>query len=77
MYKYIIAISLLFSSCANFTVNSTMCDNLGTGSDRSMQSTPSECRNYDEKEADKAFKKVVEDKKVSDEDIKFDKEENE
>ncbi|SFV53611.1 hypothetical protein MNB_SM-4-379 [hydrothermal vent metagenome] len=74
MYKYIILIALAFSACANFTINSTMCDQVAREPGVTM---PQECRDYNEKDADKAFHKVVEEKKVSDKDIKFDKEENE
>lgn len=75
MYKITIIVALFLSGCANFTLNSTMCDNVGIGSDRNLQGIPEECRDYDEKEADKAFHKIRDDKKISDKDIKFDKEE--
>jgi len=77
VYKIAIIMGLLLSGCANVTVNGTICDNVGTGSDRDLQGVPQECRDYDEKKADKAFHKVTEEKKVSDKDIKFDKEEEE
>ena len=67
-------IVLLLSGCANFRVNGTMCDQVAY---EPGVSVPQECQDYDEKKADKAFNKVVEEKKVSDKDIKFDKEENE
>jgi hypothetical protein len=51
-----------------------MCEQIAS---KPNQSVPQECKNYDEKEADKAFDKVVEKKKVPDKDIKFDKEEAE
>ena len=74
MYKYIMFTALALSGCANFTINSTMCDQVARDPGAKM---PQECRNYNEKDADKAFHKVVQEKKVSDKDIKFDKEENE
>lgn len=77
MYKITIILGLLLSACANITVNGVICGNVGTGSDRDLKSIPQECRDYDEKKADKAFNKVTEDKKVSDKDIEFNKEEEE
>ena len=77
MYKIAIIIGLFLGGCASVTVNGTICDNVGTGSDRELQTIPQECRDYDEKKADKAFHKVTEEKKVSDKDIEFNKEEEE
>ncbi len=77
MYKIAMIIALFLSACTKFTINSSMCDNVGTGSERSLDHITKECREYNEKDADKAFHKIVEEKKVSDKDIKFDKEENE
>ena len=51
-----------------------MCDQIAS---EPNQTVPQECRNYDEKETDKAFSKVVQEKKVSDKDIKFDNKEAE
>lgn len=64
--------ALMLSACANFTINGTMCDQVAREPGETM---PQECRDYSEKEADKAFNKVREEKKVADKDIKFDKEE--
>jgi len=73
MKKYLLpALLLTLSGCANFTVNGTMCDQIASDPHATL---PQECRNYDEKEAEKAFNKVVDEKKVSDKDIKFDKDE--
>jgi len=74
MSKYLLLVSLFLSGCANFTINATMCDQIASEPNAVV---PQECRNYNEDEADKAFHKVHEDKKVSDKDIKFDKEEDE
>ena len=74
MYKIAIVMLVLMSGCSYFTLNGTMCEQIAS---KPNQSVPQECRNYDEKEADKAFDKVVEKKKVPDKDIKFDKEEAE
>lgn len=72
MYNLLIILSLLLGGCANFTIQGTMCDEI----EREQGATvPKECRNYNEEEADKAFNKVVDEKKVSDKDIEFDIEE--
>ncbi len=72
MYKIVLLIALLLSGCSNFTVNATMCDKVAS---EPGVTVPKECRNYNEKEADKAFNKVVDEKKVSDKDIEFNEEE--
>jgi len=55
----------------HFTFNAAMCEQIASEPNAVV---PQECRNYSEKEADKAFNKVTDEKKVSDKDIKFDKE---
>jgi hypothetical protein len=74
MYKYIIGLALafVFSACANFTVNGTMCEKVASDPNAEI---PQECQDYNEKKADKAFYKIEEEKKVSDKDIKFQSEE--
>ncbi len=73
MYKLIfLAFGLFFAGCSGITINGTMCDQVASEPNGMM---PHECRNYNEEEADKAFNKVAEEKKVDDKDIKFDKEE--
>jgi len=72
MYKYGLIIALSFSGCSYFTVNGAMCEQIASEPNAVV---PDECRDYSEKEADKAFNKVIEDKKVADKDIKFDKDE--
>jgi len=71
MYKYLMIITLMLSGCANFTFNAVMCDKIASEPNAVM---PEECKNYDEKKADKAFNKVVDDKKVSDTDLKVNQE---
>ncbi len=68
MNKLLILLPLLFSGCSYFTITGTMCDNI----DPQSADMPKECRAYNEKEADKAFHKVSEDKKVSNKDLEFD-----
>ena len=72
MYKLLLALAFVLSGCANFTIGGTMCDQVGN---ELGMTASKECRNYNEAEADKAFNKVVEDKKVSDKDIEFHQEE--
>ncbi|MDH4944865.1 hypothetical protein [Sulfurimonas sp. C5] len=69
MVKLLLLGLLFFSGCSYFTVTGTMCDKVNTESGE----IPQECRAYNEEEADKAFHKVSEDKKVSNKDIEFDK----
>ena len=63
---------LTFNACSQVTVNGTMCDEIRN--DPSHPQIPQECRDYSEKEAQKAFNKVVDDKKVSKKDIEFERE---
>lgn len=70
MYGVVFAFVVLLSGCANFTINGTMCDQVATEPGAVI---PKECRNYDEAKAQKAFDKVVDEKKVSDKDITFEK----
>lgn len=74
MYKILLPMMLLLSGCSYFTVNATMCDQIASEPNAVM---PQECRDYNKKEAERAFNKVVDEKKVSDKDIKFNKEQSE
>jgi len=64
MYKILITIALLFSGCAQYAVNGTMCDEIANDP---TQTIPTECRNYVEAEADKASK--IESEVLDSEDI--------
>ncbi len=71
MIKIAILTILFLTGCSNITITAAMCNKL----ERDPTATvPQECRAYSEKEADKAFNKVVNEKKVSDSDIEFHKE---
>jgi len=70
MYKIAIVIALFLSGCSHFRVNATMCDTI---ENEPGATVPQECQNYDKKRADKAFNKVVDEKKVSDKDLKYKK----
>jgi len=64
---------LVMSACSGVTVNATMCDQIMN--DPTHPQIPQECRDYSEKEAQKAFNKVIDEKKVSKKDIEFEREE--
>jgi hypothetical protein len=49
---YSILFSVLFTACSHFTFNAAMCDQIASEPNSVM---PSECRNYNEEEAQKAF----------------------
>ncbi len=71
---YSILFSLMFSGCY-FTFNAAMCDKIASDPNAQM---PQECRDYNEKEAEKAFNKTKNNKTSQDEDvIKFQQEEEE
>jgi len=73
MLKEIAIVSLvLLSGCSNFKITAAMCEEIASDPHATV---PQECRAYSEKDAQKAFDKVVNEKKVSDKDIKFVKEE--
>jgi len=71
MFKVYLLLVFLFAGCSNIEFNATMCDQIASDPHATM---PEECRNYSEKEAEKAFNKTVDEKKVSDQDIEFHKE---
>jgi hypothetical protein len=54
MWKVYLITVFIFSGCSNFTFNTTMCDQIATDPNAVV---PQECRNYSEKEAQKAFDK--------------------
>jgi len=55
MKKYLIFLVLAFSGCANFSVNGTMCDQIGSEPNAVV---PEECVVYEESKAQKAFDKT-------------------
>jgi hypothetical protein len=74
MIKYILALLVVLgvSACSQVKITASMCDQIA--SDPSRPPMPQECRDYSKKEADKAFDKVVDEKKVSDKDLEFNRE---
>ena len=75
-FVFLILVAFSISSCANFKVNGTICDNIGTGSEPTMQNgIPTECKRYDKEKAYKAYDKVDKKEKPDVKDIvEFDKE---
>lgn len=73
MYKYIILpLMLIFSGCSYFTFNAAMCESIASDPHATI---PTECRNYNEAEAEKAFHNSKNKKQSVDEEIiKFQKE---
>jgi flagellar basal body-associated protein FliL len=71
MYKILIITALFLSGCSHFRVTAAMCQKLESEPGATV---PQECRAYSEKEADKAFNKVTDKKRVLDSDIEFHKE---
>ena len=71
MIKILVACCALLalSACSHVKISAAMCDQIMN--DPSHPQIPQECRDYSEKEAEKAFNKVTDEKKVSDQDIKF------
>jgi hypothetical protein len=74
MYKLVPILAVMLSGCSYFTFNATMCEQIASEPNAVM---PQECQDYDEKKADKAFNKIVNEKKVTDKDIEFHKEQSE
>ncbi len=68
MYKILILAALFLTGCSNFKITAAMCEKLESEPGATV---PQECRAYSEKEADKAFNKVKNEKKVSDSDLEF------
>ena len=69
MIKILLSAILFLTGCSNVTITAAMCDKLESDPTATV---PQECKAYSEKEADKAFNKVVNKKKVSDSDINSD-----
>jgi len=74
MWKYYLVTAFMMSGCAGMTVNGTMCDQIASQPGATI---PSECRNYVDKEAQKAFDNTKHQRNIADDDIKFTKDEKE
>jgi len=62
---------IVVSGCSHIKISAAMCDQIAQDPNAQI---PQECKDYSEKEADKAFNKVVDEKKVSKKDIEFTRE---
>jgi len=73
MYKILTTffVLLAFNGCSHIKISAAMCNQIE--SDPNAQ-VPQECRDYDKKKADKAFDKVVNEKKISNKDLEFNRE---
>ncbi len=71
MFKVCLLTVLLFAGCSNIEFSATMCEKIASDPHATM---PQECKKYSEEEAEKAFNKTKDEKKVSDQDIKFSRE---
>jgi len=74
MVKYIFALFVVLglNACSHVKITAAMCNQIA--SDPNHPPMPQECRDYSKKEADKAFNKVTDEKKVSDKDLEFNRE---
>ena len=70
MIKIIAIILITLSSSYAFSFNATMCDKIANEPNQMM---PEECRNYSEKEAQKAFNKTKKKHESKKDIIKFSK----
>jgi len=66
MWKYLIITAFVFTGCSNIKFSAAMCEKIASEPGAQI---PQECRNYNEKEAKKAFDKVTNEKKQSTEDV--------
>ena len=74
MWKFYLTSLLLFSGCAGITINATMCEQIASEPGATI---PTECRNYVDKEAQKAFDNTKHNQVIADDDIKFTKDDKE
>lgn len=74
MWKFIPILAVAFSGCSGFSINASMCDKIANDPHQMM---PEECRDYSEKEAEKAFFKGKKKAQKRDDIIKFSKDADE
>ncbi|MFK5937209.1 MAG: hypothetical protein QM497_02325 [Sulfurimonas sp.] len=70
MFKITMILAIAFSIASSFSFNATMCDKVAMDPHQMM---PEECRNYSEKEAEKAFNKTKKKHESRKDIIKFSK----
>ncbi len=71
MWKYYLAVLLVFGGCSGVTFNAAMCGKIASEPNAVM---PEECRNYSEEEAQKAFDKTKHQQQSKEDIIEFSKE---
>jgi len=74
MFKVITILAIAFNLASGFSINSTMCDKIASEPNQFM---PEECKNYSEKEAEKAFNKTKKKHESKEDIIKFSKDADE
>jgi len=74
MWKFFAVISFVFVGCANWEFNAAMCDKIASDPNAVI---PQECKNYNEKEAQKAFDKIKQKKQSKEDIVEFNREEDE
>ena len=70
MIKTLALIALFFSACSHFSVNSTMCEQVGNEPNSNI---PQECQNYSEEKAKQAYFKEQKQEESKENIIKFSK----
>jgi hypothetical protein len=74
MLKIFTILAIAYTFGSSFSFNSTMCDKVARDPHQMM---PEECRNYNEKEAEKAFNKTKKKQESKEDIIKFSKDADE
>jgi hypothetical protein len=74
MLKIFTILTIAYTFGSGFSFNSTMCDKIASQPNQFM---PEECRNYNEKEAEKAFNKTKKRHESKEDIIKFSKDADE
>ena len=66
MYRFYLVAIFAFSGCSYFTFNATICEQIASDPQATI---PTECRNYNEEEAQKAFDNVKNKTQTTDKEI--------
>ena len=74
MWRFYLLAAFTLSGCSNITINAAMCDQIASDPQATM---PEECRNYNKDEAQKAFENTKHNRIITDDDIKFTKDDKE
>jgi hypothetical protein len=74
MWKYLVVAIFVFNGCSNIEFNASMCDKIVSEPNAQI---PQECRNYNEKEAQKAFDKIKQKQQSKEDIVEFNRDEDE